>query len=361
LVSNRYSLNKRADQSARIGASISVHGRSAATNRYFLKIFRVENLAGEFESGARIAVAKRMIVVVVSLAVVILAMAADIQATDDPLLQPVRADHARRWLKPQKPVQIFGNSYLVGFRGLNVGLVRTNAGLMLIDGAVPQAVPAIEANIRALGFSLRDIKFILSTEPHYDHAGGLAALARDTGATVIVSAKAAKELMTGVNDPGDPQAGSLPSYPGVQRLRIVKDGDAIRLGGTTVTAFATPGHTAGSMSWSWQSCEGKRCLGVVFGSSLNPVSAKGYRFSDPGHQPVVDNFRRSFGRFRSMPCDILLTAHPQQSGGDKKIDRLIRNRDVNPFVDPAACKAYAHRHEALLDARLAEERGSLQP
>ncbi|MFZ8510109.1 MBL fold metallo-hydrolase, partial [Staphylococcus aureus] len=84
--------------------------------------------------------------------------------------------------------RIYGNTYLVGFRKMNVALIDTGAGLILIDAALPQSVAAVEANIRTLGFKLRDVKFILSTEPHYDHAGGLAALARDSGATIIASA-----------------------------------------------------------------------------------------------------------------------------------------------------------------------------
>ncbi|MEN2785724.1 subclass B3 metallo-beta-lactamase [Sphingomonas qilianensis] len=276
---------------------------------------------------------------------------------DDPLLRPIAGDYAARWLSPQPPTRIFGNSYLVGFGGLNVALIRTQAGLILIDGAVPQAVPAIERNIRALGFKLGDVKYILSTEPHYDHAGGLAALARDTGATVVASGAAAAVLRRGRSGAGDPQAAQLPPFPPVQRLRIVRDGAQLKLGDTIVTAHATPGHTAGSMSWAWRSCEGAQCAAVVFASSLNPVAAEGYRFSDPAHAAVVAAFRGTFATLRAMPCDILLTAHPDQSGGDVAFARLQQQRTPNPFVDPGACRAYVRKFERLLDKRLAKERG----
>ena len=106
--------------------------------------------------------------------------------------------------------------------------------MILIDGALPQAVHDVEANIRRLGLDPRDIKFILSTEPHYDHASGLAALARDSGATVVASAWAAKSLTSGRPLPDDPQASMLENFPAVTRIRVVGDGERIRLGDITL-------------------------------------------------------------------------------------------------------------------------------
>ncbi|KRA66303.1 subclass B3 metallo-beta-lactamase [Caulobacter sp. Root655] len=276
---------------------------------------------------------------------------------DDPLLRPIAPSSAARWLAPQEPKRIHGDTFLVGFGGLNVGLIRTDAGLILIDGAVPQGVPAIEANIRRLGFQLKDVKFILSTEPHFDHAGGLAALARDTGATVVASTPAAAVLRQGRSGSDDPQYGGLAAFPPVQKLRIIGDGETLRLGRTVVTARATPGHTAGSMSWTWRSCEGGKCLDVVFASSLNPVSADGYRFSAPEHAAVVTSLRQTFQVVRALPCDLLLTAHPDQSGGDAKFKRYLSAPSPNPFVVPGACQAYAGKYEGVLAKRLASEAG----
>lgn len=276
--------------------------------------------------------------------------------TGDPLLRPIAPAYAARWLKPQPPHRIFGNTYLVGFAGLNVGLIRTKAGLILIDGALPQAVPAIEDNIRRLGLDPRDIKFILSTEPHYDHASGLAALARDSGATVVASAWAAKSLSSGHPQPDDPQASILEDFPGVTRIRVVSGGDRLRLGDVTVTALATPGHTPGSMSWTWKSCEARHCVDVVFASSFNPISADDYRFTDPAHAGLIAAFRRTFASFRSLRCGLLLSAHPEPSGGDRKYASLLANPRRNPFLEPNACRAYADAAEHALDARLAKER-----
>lgn len=277
-------------------------------------------------------------------------------AAHDPLLAPIEPAYAARWLGSEAPIRVYGNSYVVGFSGLSVGLIRTSQGLILVDAALPQAVPAIEANIKALGFKVTDIKLILSTEPHYDHAGGLAALARASGATVVAGAPAAQALRRGRPGDDDPQRADLVPFPAVTKLRVVKDGEVIRLGDVAVTARATPGHTAGSMSWTWTSCERRDCKAVVFGSSLNPVSSDGYQFSDPKNAGVVASFRRSFDVMRGLKCDVLISAHPDQSGGDQRLARARRAEKPNPFVDPGACRAYADRYAARLDARLAKER-----
>lgn len=298
---------------------------------------------------------RRTTIIGMSLAAVSLGTAATSQGTDDPLLRPIAPDYAARWLTPQAPVRVYGNAYLVGFGGLSVGLIKTDAGLVLIDGALPQSVDAVEANIRALGFDPKQIRYILSTEPHYDHASGIAALARDSGATVIASVPAAKVLRQGHSDGDDPQAAILEHYPPVANVRGVRDGERIRLGTTVITARATPGHTFGSMSWTWRSCEGRRCLNMVFASSLNPVSADNWRFSDPAHRPLLTAFRHSFDVVRRLPCDVLLTAHPDQSGGDVKYAQFQRQPVPNPYIDAGACRAYADRHAALLQARLTKE------
>ena len=259
-------------------------------------------------------------------------------ANDDPLLRPIAPDYAKRWLAPEKPGRLFGNSYHVGFGGLSVGLIRTSAGLILIDGAVPQAVGDIEANIRALGFSIRDVKLILSTEPHYDHAGGIAALARDSGATVVASAYAAKSLESGVIDAADPQAADLIAIPAIPHIRIARPGVPIRLGDVSVMPVATPGHTMGSMSWRWSSCEGRTCRNIVFAASLNAISSDGYRFSDPANRVQLKAVRSSIATMRALPCDMIMTSHPE------------------PELK-GACRGYADMAAGRLNARLRKEAG----
>ena len=285
-----------------------------------------------------------MLARIAAILAVSLAAVAPAQDRSDPLTRPIAADRAAEWLAPRPPARVFGNSYVVGFGGLSVALIDTGKGLILIDGALPQAAPAILANVAKLGFRPRDIKYILSTEPHFDHAGGLAALARDTGATVIASARGAEGLRSGRLAADDPQRGYDSRFPPVPAVRVIGDGEMLRLGDTVITARATPGHTLGSMSWNWRSCEARRCRAIVFASSLNPVSAEGYRYGAPSSRAIVAGYQRSYAAMRAIPCDILITAHPDQAGGKGRFT-----------TTPGACRAYADRSKRALAKRLASE------
>lgn len=277
--------------------------------------------------------------------VVVTVVAALAQVGADPLTRPIATDRAAEWLAPRPPVRVFGNTYLVGFGGLSVALIDTGDGLILIDGALPQGAAAILANVRTLGFQPRDIKYILSTEPHFDHAGGLAALARDTGAVVVASRRGAEGLRSGRLAADDPQRGYDSRFPAVARVRTIGDGEVLRLGRTVVTARATPGHTMGSMSWTWRSCEREACRFIVFASSLNPVSADNYRYGAPASRPIVDGFRHSYKVMARLPCDILITAHADQDGATGRFR-----------TNPGACRALATASADKLDKRLSDER-----
>lgn len=273
---------------------------------------------------------------------------------DDPLLRPIAPDYAAQWLKPQAPVRMHGQSYYVGFEGLGVVLVRSSAGLILIDGGVPQAVRAIQANIRKLGFDPRQIKYILVTEPHWDHAGGVAALARDSGATVIAGAGAVAELRAGKVGADDPQASIHETMPGVTRIRGVRDGEQVRLGGVTITARATPGHTRGSTSWQWRSCEGKACATIVFAASINPVSDDHYRFT--AHPERVALLRRGAAKLAALRCDIAIPSHPGTNDTLAHLAALERSRARNPLIEKNACRSLAATYVQRIDARLAKEK-----
>lgn len=271
-------------------------------------------------------------------------------AKDDPLIKPMAVDRAGEWLATRAPQRLFGNTYLVGFDGLSVVLIDSGDGLILIDGALPQAAPHILANVRALGFDPLKIKYILSTEPHFDHAGGLAALARDTGATVVASKAAAEGLRIGAHLSNDPQLGYGGTWPGVGAVRTVKPGEVLKLANVAITAEATPGHTMGSMSWRWSSCDRygskQRCKNMVFASSLNPVTYPNYRYTAPTSRPIVDGFRKSYARMKQMPCDVLIAAHRDNAFAPDEDKGLLVNESAG------ACRAYAERSEATLNARL---------
>jgi metallo-beta-lactamase class B len=289
-----------------------------------------------------------------ALAVLAMAMPVAAQAPDDPLLRPIAADYARRWLAPHPVTRLHGQTWFVGYQGLSMAVIRTSRGLILIDGALPQTVRETQARMRAAGLDPKQIKLILVTEAHYDHAGGVAALARDSGATVVVGREAVAEHRTGKPDAADPQHADLHPIPASTRIRAARDGEAIRLGDTVVTAHATPGHTAGSMSWSWRSCEAERCATILFAASQNAISSDGYRFAD--HPERVSMFRRAAAAVRAIPCDLVIPSHPD--------DRLLsgmkalgNGRSPHPMVEAGACRRFADGAEARLDKRLADERG----
>lgn len=251
------------------------------------------------------------------------------------------------WSDPAPPARIFGNVHYVGTCGITALLITSPRGHILIDGATAEAAPHIAANIRALGFDLRDVRILLSSHEHVDHAGGLAALKRLTGARLVARAEARAVLASGATDPADPQAGAIPGFAGVGVDGIVRDGEVVGLGPLALTAHATTGHTAGSTSWSWQSCEAGACRRIVYADSLTAVSADGYRFSD--HPALVAAFRASIARVERMECDVLLTPHPGAS------DMFWRMAGRRSLVDAGGCAAYAAAARRRLDERLARE------
>jgi glyoxylase-like metal-dependent hydrolase (beta-lactamase superfamily II) len=139
----------------------------------------------------------------------------------------------------------------------------------------------------------------------------------------------------------------------VAEVRVVGDGETVRVGTIAITAHHTPGHTPGSTTWTWRSCEGTRCLDMVYADSLNPVSSPGFRFSqDPAR---VEAFRASIAKVRALPCDVLLAVHPGFADLDGKLRRRQDGAQPDPFIDPDACRAYADAASASLARRLQEE------
>jgi metallo-beta-lactamase class B len=262
----------------------------------------------------------------------------------------------RAWSQPHEPFRIYGNTWYVGTQGLSAVLITSPGGHVLIDGTLPRNAALIEANIQALGFKLHDIRVILNSHAHADHAGAIAQLAKDSGAQVWASANGARALMAGGDDPDDPQYGSAPLYPAVPHVGVVKDGGRVRAGTVTVSAHYTPGHTPGSTSWTWQSCEGNRCLAMVYADSLTALGSKHYRFIDDSKHPHrVESFHRSIARVATLPCDILLTPHPDASGFIERAERRGRDAHSDTLIDPQACKHYAAGARERFDALLRKE------
>ncbi len=261
------------------------------------------------------------------------------------------------WTARQAPFLIYGNTYYVGTRGLTSILITSAAGHVLIDGTLQEGAPLVAQNIRALGFKVADIRLILNTHVHFDHAGGLAALQRLSGATVAASPASARALMQGHSAPDDPQYASLARGPEpLAHVRVIQDGETLSVGPLRVTAHFTPGHTPGGTSWSWDSCAQPRCLHIVYADSLGAISAPDFRFSHSTDYPqVLEDFRRSFAVLSALPCDILLTPHPDASDMYGRLARRDSGADPEAFIKPNACRAYAAAARANLERRLASE------
>ncbi|MFL6726510.1 MAG: subclass B3 metallo-beta-lactamase [Sphingomicrobium sp.] len=257
------------------------------------------------------------------------------------------------WTKPAPPVRIHANTYLVGTCGISSILIVGDQGGILIDGGPEAAADLIADNIRELGFRISDIRIILMSHEHPDHAGGIARLQQLSGATVMASAPAASVVRSGVVSADDPQAGTMKPFPAATVGGIVHDGQEIRLGNLMLTAMTTPGHSPGSLSWRWVSCDGGVCRTIVYADSLTSPSRPNYRFSD--HPAYIADFHASIAKIAASPCEILLTPHPSAS---EMPERLALGR---PLLDPNACKNYAADFAKQLDNRMAKEAAAPAP
>ncbi|RUL80103.1 subclass B3 metallo-beta-lactamase [Dyella choica] len=266
-------------------------------------------------------------------------------------------DMRATWTQPQQPFRIYGNTYYVGSHGLSAILITSPKGHVLIDGTLPENAGMIESNIRALGFRVRDIKLILNSHTHGDHAGAIAALVHDSGAQVAASAMSAKALELGGDDPDDPQHGMAPFYPKVSKIRIVADGETVHVSSLALQMHAMPGHTPGGSGWTWRSCEENRCLSIVYADSISLLSTDDYRYTDPTHPERLAGYRHALAVLSALPCDILLTPHPRDGFFEKAA--AMAPGKPNPLIDTQACKAYADEGQHNLEQRMRKEAGTL--
>jgi metallo-beta-lactamase class B len=258
--------------------------------------------------------------------------------------QVCRDDDA--WDKPGPPFRIHGNTFYVGTCAIAAILIAGEEGHVLIDSGTDAGAQVVAANVEALGFRLTDVKELLLSHEHIDHAGGMARMQRLTGARLVTSAPAAAVMRTGVTPADDPQVGLHAPMAPVAEVFELTGTDGILVGDIEVHAIPTPGHTAGAMSWHWQSCEGTRCITIAYADSLSPVSRDDYRFSD--HPDSIAVFRDSIARLGALRCDLLLTPHPSAS---RTRERLL----AGSLAAAPSCGDYAAQRAAALDARLARE------
>lgn len=260
------------------------------------------------------------------------------------------------WNDPQEPFAVFGNTYYVGVRGLSSVLITSPSGHILVDGGSPKSPAQIVRHIRQLGFKVEDIKYILNSHEHFDHAGGIAELQRLSGAVVLTSLAAEQVLRTGATNKADPQYSSLPpSMAPIARVRAVRDAETVRLGQLSVTAHYTPGHTPGGVSWTWQSTEGGKTANMVYADSVNAIGTGAFRYGgNPVYPSARADIERSIETIASLQCDILISAHPEASDlWTRQAKQAALGNQA--FIDTQACRTYAAAGRAKLAKTLAAE------
>src|SRR5215469_7429426 len=236
------------------------------------------------------------------------------------------------WNRPIEPFRIAGNLFYVGGSDLTSYLIQTPQGLILLDGGTAQLAPVIEKHIEQLGFKVSDIRILLNSHAHTDHAGGLAYLKKISGAKMVAS-EGDRPLLERWGR-GDPQFGdSLIFPPGVHVDQIIHDGENIELGGVVMRAVLTPGHTPGCTTWTMTVTQGGKKYDVVFLCSTS--TPDGYRLvNNKAYPQIASDYEHSFARLKHLPCDIFLGAHGTFFHLREKYARLKAGARTNPFVDP---------------------------
>lgn len=252
----------------------------------------------------------------------------------------------RAWNQPVPAFRIIGNVHYVGATDIASYLITTPQGHILLEGGFAETAPLIAQSVRELGFRVEDIKILLTSHAHLDHAGGLAELKRLSGARLLATAPEAEAL--GRGGKGDFHWGDKLRFPAVVADQIIGDGETVSLGGVTLTAHLTPGHTKGCTTWTLRVTEHDRAYEVVFMASL---TAPGYDLvSNAAYPNIGADLLRSCEILRTLPCDVFLAPHGQAFSLPEK--RTLLGAATNPFIDPAGYRAAIDQAERDIRHRL---------
>lgn len=247
-------------------------------------------------------------------------------------------------LTPATPHRIAGNLYYVGTRSLASFLVTTPEGHILINTNYEAGVPGLKDSVEKLGFKFADIKIILGSHAHGDHMEGDALVKEMTGAQVMAMAEDVPALER-MRPSGKPHPID----------RVLRDGDRVTLGGSTLVARLTPGHTKGCTTWTTTVQDDGRDLSVVIIGSMG--SNPGFQFVNNKENPnIAEEYQQGFKVLRSLKPDIPLASHPAMYNMTAKIERL--GSRPNPFIDPAGYTAELDAVEGLFLRVLAEQQNA---
>jgi metallo-beta-lactamase class B len=253
------------------------------------------------------------------------------------------------WNKPFPPHKVIGNVYYVGTNYLSSYLITTREGHILINSSYEESVPVIREAVEKLGFKFSDIKILLISHAHDDHTAGAALVKKLTGARFMVMDADVPEVESG--GIGDFAYNSRWTPAKVDR--VLHDGDTVSLGGVTLTARLTPGHTKGCTTWTLKVPDGGKTYDVVIVGSpnVNP----GFKLVNNINYPqIAEDYEKTFRVLKSLPCDVFLGAHGSYYGMEEKFRKM--KDGGNPFIDPAGYRAYIDERQRAFEKNLQEQR-----
>jgi metallo-beta-lactamase class B len=259
------------------------------------------------------------------------------------------------WTTPHKPFRIIGNVYYVGSKDLASYLITTSQGDILINSSLTSSVPLIRKNVEALGFHFTDVKILLISHAHWDHAAGSAEIKRLTGAKYMVMDADVPVVESGGKTDFQYGAEAGSRFPATKVDRVLHDGDEVKLGGVVLVAHKTPGHTKGCTTWTMKVREDNRAYNVVIVGSPNVNT--GYKLvGNAAYPEIAQDYESTFRTLQSLPCDVFLGAHGLYFGMEAKFARM-KPGGVNPFVDPEGYKSYVAEREQTFRKELAKQSG----
>jgi metallo-beta-lactamase class B len=259
----------------------------------------------------------------------------------------------RAWNRPFAPFHLIGNIHYVGTTEIAQYVITTPEGHILLDSGFEASVPRLADNVRALGFRFEDVKILLTSHAHIDHVQGHALVRRLTGATVMASAPDAPVIASGGK--GEAVYDGVYAWTPCPVDHVVADGERVTLGGTTLVAHVTPGHTRGAITWTMDVTEAGRTLSVVFFPSAN-VNPGVRLVGNTRYPEIATDFRRSFAIWKALSCDVPLGAHGYFYDMQAKRRRLSRAGGANPFVDPEGYRRLVAEAATRFEEQLADER-----
>ena len=260
--------------------------------------------------------------------------------------------------RPIEPYQVIGNIYYIGTANISSHIIATSQGLILLDTGTEEMLPGIQANIKMLGYSLRDVKIILSSHTHWDHVGGHAVMKELTGAQVMALGEDATALVSGIDNSAAGDSSRKARKP-THVDRVLNDGDEVTLGGMTMKALLTPGHTKGCTTWMTTVQKNGKSYLVVFlgGTGVN----RGVKLlGNTRHPSIIEDYARTFRVLKELHPDVFLAQHPSLHGMVDKMERLQAGAAQNPFIDPEGYQRFIREEEVYYLNQLEMEKSAIR-